>query len=519
MTVKQRFFTRHPIALRVRVRTPSGWTEMTTLDVSRRGVFLRTDDPLDERKIAQLRISLPSGKELDAMGHVRRVVGSDQALSGMGVEFFVMSREAEDEWDAFVLDQSRMLHPPSVDLHVDPMLDDEFIEVPVIRQSAELPLPKDRRPSALAREETQPAADGLSAALGAMSAETEPALTVLNPRTARDERSMLVADVAAVTMIAGISGGESPVQVLVRPDSGGAKPYQIGDTYEETAPPPIPDDEDLPWLSPTQPKPDRGAAPRASSGESVSTGPKPEQSAPRKTVDHAETRDIKRGTGPRPIIDPDAASRTPPARRRSSSADSSSGLFITVRPNDVEHLRQFIDRRLRLASVFLRSHVPCAPGQPVDVAVVHPETDAEVLVSGTVARVIRGESRDDHGFLLRFDEVQGDARTSLVHFVNTGHPEVRAPTAVSGETMDALRERAEANPHDPDPWLAYGWSLLVESEAAEEAAEAFQQALMAAPDRAEAHEALALAHALVGDAAKAFAFVRSYRQLAAEQQP
>lgn len=94
MTVKKRFFTRHPIALRVRVRTPSGWTEMTTLDVSRRGVFVRTDEPLDERRIAQLRISMPSGKEVDAMGHVRRAVREDRdGISGMGIEFFVMSKE------------------------------------------------------------------------------------------------------------------------------------------------------------------------------------------------------------------------------------------------------------------------------------------------------------------------------------------------------------------------------------------------------------------------------------------
>ncbi|MEY3014906.1 MAG: hypothetical protein RIT45_3641 [Pseudomonadota bacterium] len=492
MTVKKRFFTRHPVALRVRVRTPSGWTEMTTLDVSRRGVFLRTDEPLDERKIAQLRISLPSGKELDAMGHVRRVVGNGEALSGMGVEFFVMSREAEDDWDAFVLEQSRMMLPTIDAPSGTAIVDDALLEVPVIRQSAELPLPRDRRPSALVREETQPAVDALGHSREGLGATTEPALTVVNLGPARDERSMRVADVAAETVVAAAPPAARSVPVRVRPVAGDSQPFAAGGGAGGDAPPPVPErEEDLPWVKPTQPKPNRTAAAERAT-------PAPEASSAS------------------PIIDPEAASR-PPARRRSSSTDSTSGLFITVLPNDLEQLRQFIDRRLRLASVFLRSSVPCSPGQPVDVAVVHPSTDAEVLVSGTVARVIRGEGQEDHGFLLRFDEIEGDARTSLIHFVTTGHPEVRAPTAVSGETLDVLRERAEANPLAPEAWMACGWSLLVESEATEDAADAFQQALMTAPDQPEVHEALALAYALQGDAAKAFAFIRSFRQLAAEQ--
>ena len=57
------------------------------------------------------------------------------------------------------------------------------------------------------------------------------------------------------------------------------------------------------------------------------------------------------------------------------------------------------------------------------------------------------------------------------------------------------------------------WTLLAESDNAAEAVEAFQRALMLDPEQVEIHRGLALAYALAGDHAKAFAFVRSAHQL------
>ncbi len=193
--------------------------------------------------------------------------------------------------------------------------------------------------------------------------------------------------------------------------------------------------------------------------------------------------------------------------------EESGGLFITVRPGTVAQLRQFIDRRVRQAGVFLRSSVECTPGQTVDVAVVHPETDAEIIVSGTVSRAIRGESDSDSGFLLRFAEIDNQLRSRLLYFAETGHPEVLAPTAIGADTVARRRQDALEQQDRPAAWMAYGWTLLAESDGAAEAVEAFQRALMLDPELVEIHRGMALAYALSGDHAKAIAFVRSAYQL------
>lgn len=768
MTIKKRFFTRHPIALRVRVRTATGWVDMESLDISRRGVFIRTDQPIAMGRIAQLRLTMPGGIELDAMGHVRRVVtdGPEQ-LRGMGIEFFVMSKEAEDAWDHFVLDQSRRMVSDTSEVVVEQdappglrsvaeISRELILDLPLARETIDAPLPQSRRVSRIVNEPTEIAENGgarggrtaaaaevaaslnpgpMAPLIPVASQASEPAeparakLAAASPNLARprlDERSLFVSDVMAETLTATPSD-------LGPPDGGphdaagprgGAMDDSIGDedlpwapmasppplpideldpfdgrgiaTDDRSAgtraesgatPPPLPDDLDLgrgddldadgydeegeeaaaigrnvlastfdarhrrPGEQVRDPPPlvirriDSGgveqlqvapqgrpvavqgaaaavaAAPAAkrtpNAGEAASAGgltdhgsltgsasatsvaepfggaraaatavqegkvaapgtAADQPSAPSSAAPWADSRSAPASKpAPAPVAAPARAqaalapeataapqaakparmaptaaatrvaspARTagaktaapPPATgasvRPSGPADmgapvraalprdpvrtheESGGLFITVRPGDVGHLRQFIDRRIRQAGVFLRSSVDCRPGQTVDVAVVHPDTDAEIIVSGTVARVIRGESESESGFLLRFEEIDEQLRASLIHFVETGHPEVLAPTAMANDAVAKKKQEALDQQERPAAWLAYAWTLLAESDNAAEAVEAFQRALMLDPEQVEIHRGLALAYALAGDHAKAFAFVRSAHQL------
>ena len=204
-----------------------------------------------------------------------------------------------------------------------------------------------------------------------------------------------------------------------------------------------------------------------------------------------------------------------PTAEIQSRDKTTTSLFITVRPGDEEHLRQFMDRRLRVANVFLRSNIPCFPGQPIDVAVVHPKTDAEVIVSGTIARVVHGESERDNGFLLRFDDLDPDRKKALVHFVNTGHPQTLSPDSDDVNAVEQLRLLAEQHPKSLADQLNYAWALLTNEEAPIEAIEPFLAALSLAPTHIDVHLGLSLAYALAGDDAKSYAFARSSRQLAA----
>ena len=209
-----------------------------------------------------------------------------------------------------------------------------------------------------------------------------------------------------------------------------------------------------------------------------------------------------------------AQSATPDAELRSRDKTTTS-LFITVRPADEEHLRKFMDRRLRLTNVFLRSNIPCFPGQPIDIAVVHPSTDAEVIVSGNIARVVQGESERDSGFLIRFVGLDDDRATALVHFVKTGQPLLQAAETEEDDATGQLGLLAEQNPRSVTHQLDYAWALLTSDEAPHEAVEPFLVALSLTPADMLVHLGLSLAYALAGDDAKSYAFARSSRQLAA----
>lgn len=722
MSGKQRFFTRHPVQLTVKVRTPGGWQEMTTSDVSRRGIFVRTDEPIPAHRIAQMKIQMPSGHVIDAMGHVRRVVAGDEGATGgggMGVEFFVMSKEAEDEWDAFVLETGRahrqrpdmatfqpdsapdlaqdlvmeMPAPPDVLTHRRPKAQVELRQAEPAVRVAVRAKEDTRDHTAATSEATDAALDLLSDLTGGRSG-SEPSMTGLEPQPAHkvqvdpgaggyEETSADLVDLAREALAGAAKRRVSraappPPPPLPAENSGLPEPPPLPDDdpiaallapLPDRVPerrPPLPPAEDSstpPDLPPEQPapRPDRldsswgsfdsedsltasqpgsplpavpplppegvaapdtrsdgkpatqaapaapperntGAAPddaeqrppdlppleeappaaahtptpasrpkpairqtgpnrRLIAGRSTASRPKvpvqvparkraePVKSAPDPTPkpvvagvsaptssSHTPVVAPAKAAAGAPTADGQAARLSTPSTRPSApdatravtpttsepqvrSDDNrrdktTASLFITVRPRDPDHLRQFMDRRLRMANVFLRSSLPCFPGQPIDVAVVHPASDAEVIVSGAIARVIQGESARDNGFLMRFDDLSRERKKALVHFINTGEPPLMAPTAVDESVTAQLAALAAQNPESLPHQLDYGWSLITDDESPVDAIEPFLSALTIDPGDVEVHLGLSLAYALAGDLAKAYAFARSSRQLA-----
>lgn len=100
---KPRNFARHSLKLDVRLRVEGDWHTMVSSDVSRTGMLLESDVQVSPQQIAQLHVSLPSGVIIECMGRVRRVDESAQAGSfSVGLEFFVMSRESQAQWDALI---------------------------------------------------------------------------------------------------------------------------------------------------------------------------------------------------------------------------------------------------------------------------------------------------------------------------------------------------------------------------------------------------------------------------------
>lgn len=132
----RRRFPRVEIAIPVVIRRRGDTERLVTRDVSRHGAFVRTDQPRTERELVQLAFVLPTGESLDVMCMVARSIPpalADARGPGMGVDFFALSKEAKDRWDAFVRDVSLPLVrgtrvPPP------PPPDDDVDEAPVRRE-------------------------------------------------------------------------------------------------------------------------------------------------------------------------------------------------------------------------------------------------------------------------------------------------------------------------------------------------------------------------------------------------
>ncbi len=106
MTAHQRQFTRHQVVLQVEVRTRTGWSPCTTVDVSRGGLFMKSEARFELQRVVQLRLHLPDGEAVSILSQVRRNVMQVPGASpvpGIGVEFFDMAAAVQARWDRFVL--------------------------------------------------------------------------------------------------------------------------------------------------------------------------------------------------------------------------------------------------------------------------------------------------------------------------------------------------------------------------------------------------------------------------------
>lgn len=105
---RQRKAPRLSIALPVHVVGAGGEVTMTTVDVSRGGLFLHTMDPKPLSHLIRLRID-PGDGEAEILGHgvVVRVVSPEAAdraggEPGMGVEFYGFGGDPRHRWEALL---------------------------------------------------------------------------------------------------------------------------------------------------------------------------------------------------------------------------------------------------------------------------------------------------------------------------------------------------------------------------------------------------------------------------------
>lgn len=231
-----RNYTRHPVALKVCVKTAAGWPEYLTADISRVGLFIRMPQPTHPMgHVLQVRIELPGSRVLELMARVRRVVTAPApppGVPGLGVEFFAISQQQRDAWDEFVRQLRRpgpanfcedsqdlraMLPPKNVMEMLRKMREaGEIQEVP------ELPRPTAPLPPALVP--VQPS-DANQLAILAERVGRGATLFLRTPRVCHEQQSVHVALCHPVTDEEWFA--ESVVERVVRDENGAYAGVQV----------------------------------------------------------------------------------------------------------------------------------------------------------------------------------------------------------------------------------------------------------------------------------------------------
>ncbi len=96
---------RFPCVLHVDVHTKNGSRALQSVNISRHGLFLASDEPLRERHVVQLTIQLPDQAPVEATAWVSRSVApGNGAVAGAGIQLFTLSADAKNRWDRFFFD-------------------------------------------------------------------------------------------------------------------------------------------------------------------------------------------------------------------------------------------------------------------------------------------------------------------------------------------------------------------------------------------------------------------------------
>ncbi len=102
---------RFPARVPVSIHRAKSVVSAETSDVSFRGLFLETKDPLPLRSLVRLRVMLPSGRTIEVHAMVVHVVEG----GGVGLQFWGLSGKDRQAWDAYV---GKLVPPARPKVHV-----------------------------------------------------------------------------------------------------------------------------------------------------------------------------------------------------------------------------------------------------------------------------------------------------------------------------------------------------------------------------------------------------------------
>lgn len=224
---------------------------------------------------------------------------------------------------------------------------------------------------------------------------------------------------------------------------------------------------------------------------------------PRTTTPFARVSALAVGTEPPPPPAPIAASVDEHGRANAH------GSVVMMRFPDVGTLRYFLTTDLERGGTFLHTPLVKEIGQKIDVVMLHPETDDEFHLDGTVIRRVISGPAEARGLGIFFKALTPVTREQLEDFAAGGIEIVDLANVVTDRQVE-LEGAVAREPDSAEALEALGSYLLDEANDLGGALTALTRALVLGPSVVSIHASLARAYRRIGDTVR----VRSHERVA-----
>lgn len=185
------------------------------------------------------------------------------------------------------------------------------------------------------------------------------------------------------------------------------------------------------------------------------------------------------------------------------------GSIVMMRFPDVRALRYFLTTDLERGGTFLHTPLVKEVGQKIDVVMLHPETDDEFRLDGTVIRRVIAGPDEGRGLGIFFKALTPKDREQLEDFAAGGIEIVDLANVVTDRQLE-LEAAVAREPDSAEALEGLGTYLLDEANDLGGALTALTRALVLGPSQVSIHAALARAYRRIGDQVK----VRAHERVA-----
>lgn len=183
--------------------------------------------------------------------------------------------------------------------------------------------------------------------------------------------------------------------------------------------------------------------------------------------------------------------------------------IVIHRLPDADAVRGFIESELGRGGMFLATTLVKEVGEKIDVVLVHPDTDEEFHLDGTVVRRVSSGPHEQRGLGIFFRALTPDLYAKLLAFADSGIEVVELGKPLSERQVE-LETAVAREPDSAEALEALGSFLLDEEGDLGGSLTALTRALVLGPSQVSIHASLARCYRRIGDHVK----VRAHERVA-----